>query len=119
MKPTRPFAPPHLVTDEQGKMSAARVGLWITVAESLIVVAIDVHLAIANASARVPNTVYALLGTQFTIFAMWAAGPRIAEYIGPQLGKVVSALATARTDPREPNARTDDERGAFLESEAV
>lgn len=110
----------ELLIDEQGKSSGARTGLWVTVAMALITVGVDIWLTVQHATpARIPNTVYALEGTMFTVFAAWAAGPRIAQYIGPQLGKVVSALATARQDPREPNARTDDERGAFLEPEAV
>ena len=87
-----------LVTDERGHLSSARVGLWTTVAVTLVVVGIDVVLTLHGAQARVPNTVYGVLGTMFMAFASWAAGPRIAQYLGPQIGQVASGLASASRD---------------------
>jgi hypothetical protein len=46
----------------------------------------------------------------FVAFASWAAGPRIAEYLAPQLGAVVQGLASAVRDSRLPS-KHDDERG--------
>ena len=99
----------QLVEDEKGKLSAARVGLWITVGVSLVNFGVDVYLTLIAGKARIPNTVYALEGTMFTAFAAWAAGPRIAQYIGPQIGQVASGIAAAVRDARLPS-KDDDER---------
>ncbi len=82
----------NLVTDEQAKTSAARVGLWITVAMALITVGVDIALTLYSSTTHIPNTVYALEGTMFTAFAAWAGGPRIAKYIGPQIGNVATGI---------------------------
>ncbi|MEA3244798.1 MAG: hypothetical protein U9Q74_01450 [Gemmatimonadota bacterium] len=89
----------ELIHDEKGKLSVARCGLWLTIGVALVVMAVDVHLVVSGAEARVPNTVYALLGTMFTAFAAWAGGPRIAQYLAPQVGQVASGIAAAARDP--------------------
>lgn len=101
----------QLVEDEKKKLSAARCGLWVTVVLAIATVACDVWLTFGAGKARIPNTVYSLEGTMFTAFATWAAGPRIAQYIGPQIGSVASGIASAVRDARLPSIRTDDERG--------
>ncbi|MDB4876477.1 MAG: hypothetical protein JWM41_2923 [Gemmatimonadetes bacterium] len=100
----------QLVEDEKQKLSAARVGLWITVVLALATVGVDVALTLGRAKALIPNTVYGLEGTMFTVFASWAAGPRIAQYLGPQVGQVAAGLASAVRDARLPS-KHDDERG--------
>lgn len=100
----------QLIEDEKGKLSAARIGLWITVGVSLVNFGVDVWLTLVDGKARIPNTVYALEGTMFTVFAAWAAGPRIAQYLGPQVGQIASGIAAAVRDTRLPS-KTDDERG--------
>jgi len=84
-----------LITDEQEKTSAARVGLWIAVALALLTIGVDIALTLGQGSTHIPNTVYALEGTMFMVFAAWAAGPRIAQYIGPEIGKVASGIGGA------------------------
>lgn len=93
--------------DEQGSRSSARLLLWITVAAALLLIAVDV-LTAGEAS---PHA-YTLLGGMVTTFAVWAAGPRMAQYLAPLAGKVVESLA--RTS-REPDARRDDERGDYYD----
>ena len=100
----------QLLEDEGRDLSAARCGMWVTVALVLMIVTIDTVLTIVNAPARIPNTVYGLMGTMFVSFASWAAGPRIAEYLAPQLGAAVQGLSGAARDARLPS-KTDDERG--------
>lgn len=108
-----------LVKDERGALSSARCGLWVTVVLALVTVSIDVWLTVHGAKVSIPNTAYALEGTMFTVFASWAAGPRIAQYIGPQIGQVASGIASAVRSNREPDARKDDERGEHIEREEV
>ncbi len=100
----------QLIEDERRKLSASRVGLWSTMALALITIAVDVYVVLSGGKVFVPNTVYALEGTMFTAFAAWAAGPRIAQYLGPQVGAIASGIASAVRDARLPS-RNDDERG--------
>lgn len=99
----------QLVKDERGCVSSARVGLWVVaVPLTLCAVVIDIGLTVIDAPARIPNTVYGLLGTMFLCFAGWAAGPRFAAQWG-KAGEVAGALASAVRDRRLPS-RHDDER---------
>lgn len=88
----------QLVTDETRKTSSARLGLWITVGMALITVGVDIALTLGSSASHIPNTVYALEGTMFTVFAAWAAGPRIAQYIGPQLGAIAQGIGQSSGD---------------------
>lgn len=40
--------------------------------------------------------VLSLLGSALLGFMAWAAGPRMAQYIGPQIGSVASGIASAK-----------------------
>jgi len=98
-----------LVKDEKGALSSARCGLWVTVALALATVAVDVWLTFHAAKAFIPNAVYALEGTMFTVFASWAAGPRIAQYIGPVIGQVAQGIgASSRAKPPFPGMDQDE-----------
>ena len=108
-----------LVKDERGALSSARCGLWVTVALALLTVGVDVWLTLHGSKVSIPNPAYALEGTMFTVFATWAGGPRIAQYIGPQIGQVASGIGSALRSNREPDARKDDERGEHTEREDV
>ncbi len=98
----------QLFEDESGSLSSARAGLWTTLALSIATIAVDVSLTMQGRHA-IPNAVYALESTMFMAFATWAAGPRIAKYIGPQIGQVAQGVASAARDLRLPS-REDDER---------
>jgi len=52
---------------------------------------------------EVPNAAYALLGTIFTGLLAWTAGPRIAQYLGPQIGAVAKGIGDAVKQPRRPD----------------
>lgn len=74
----------ELVQDERHQLSTARVLLWIWSAFSLGLIAL--HWA------TVPNAVLAFLSGIEVALITWAAGARIAQYIGPQISGVASAV---------------------------
>lgn len=95
----------QLFEDEKDNISAARCGMWLTIVLAVATIVVD----ILRATNHVPNTVYGLEATMFMSFCSWAAGPRIAQYLAPQIGNAVSGLAAAVRDVRLPS-KTDDER---------
>tara|TARA_R110000824_G_scaffold216271_1_gene402883 strand:+ start:5052 stop:5369 length:318 start_codon:yes stop_codon:yes gene_type:complete len=102
----------QILADEKGNPSAARVLLTATLAFTAAIIVADSLLW-----AEVPNAAYALLGTIFSGLLMWTAGPRIAQYLGPQIGAVASGIGASLTrEPRRPKlldsdpAFRDDER---------
>jgi hypothetical protein len=40
----------------------------------------------------------------------WAAGPRVAQYLGPQIGAVASSIAQAVKRPQQPDLLDNDPR---------
>ena len=94
----------ELLADEKGKLSAARVLLVATLAFTAVIIVADSLLW-----ATVPNAAYALLGTIFTGLLAWTAGPRIAQYLLPQIGALTSGIAAALTrEPRRPKLLDND-----------
>ncbi len=88
----------EILADEKGKLSAARVLLTASLAFTGVLIIFDAILW-----ATVPNAAYALLGTIFTGLLGWTAGPRIAQYFGPQLGSIASGIGASLTrEPRRP-----------------
>jgi hypothetical protein len=88
----------QILSDERGKLSAARVFLVSSLLFTAAVIVADALLW-----ATVPNAVYALLGTIFTGLLAWAAGPRIAQYIMPQIGAIAQGIGAASVrEPRRP-----------------
>lgn len=90
-----------LLRDEQGSWSSARCSFWISLLVTLALIVVD-----ALTGASVPNAAYSLLGTIVVATASWAAGPRIAQYLAPQLGAIAKGIG----DSRIPDIRKDDER---------
>ena len=103
----------EILADEKGNPSAARVLLVASLTFTAVIITVDSLLW-----ATVPNAAYALLGTIFTGLLAWTAGPRIAQYLGPQIGAVASGIGASLTrEPRSPKLlasdpafREDDER---------
>ena len=103
----------QILSDEKGNPSAARVLLVASLAFTAVIITVDSLLW-----ADVPNAAYALLGTIFTGLLAWTAGPRIAQYFGPQIGAIASGIGASLTrEPRRPELldndpafREDDER---------
>lgn len=93
-----------LLRDEQHGVSTARVGFWAWSVFTMSIVASVVWF-----DAKEPSqAVWTLIGGIIMALITWAAGPRIAQYIGPQIGNVARAISTAR-DKREPS-KFDDHR---------
>lgn len=93
--------------DEQGDWSLARAAFVVVVLFVGGLIAADTF-----GPWDVPDTAYVLLGTLVTGLLAWAAGPRIARYVGPQIGGVASGIAAAgKRLAGTDNRFTDDERG--------
>lgn len=74
----------ELIQDERGRLSSARVLLWVWSLFSLILIAFTWR--------ELPNPVLAFLsGVEIALIA-WAGGARIAQYLGPQVGATASAV---------------------------
>ena len=89
----------QILSDERGKPSAARVLLVGEMLYTGILILFDIVLW-----GDVSNAVYALLGTVFTGLLAWSAGPRIAQYLLPQIGAVAQGIgASIVKHPRQPD----------------
>ena len=98
------FSIKEILKDERGSLSAARIFLFVSLAFTAAIIVADSLLW-----ATVPNAAYALLGTIFTGLLAWTAGPRIAQYFGPQIGAVASGIAAALVrEPRRPELLDND-----------
>jgi hypothetical protein len=88
--------------DERGTPSAARVFLATTMAFSALIIVLDSIIW------DVPEPAYVLLGSLGVGLLAWTAGPRMAAYIGPQIGAVASGIAQAIKDPKRPDLLDND-----------
>ena len=79
----------RLFADEKGNLSSARVLLWLVILYLFRV--IEGHLT----GIPVDSAVWAILTTTILAFTSWAAGPRLAAYLVPQIGGVASSLGQA------------------------
>ena len=96
----------QLLSDEKGKVSAARTLLLGSLLFTGALILFDAVLW-----GNVSNAIYALLGTIFTGLLAWAAGPRIAQYLLPQIGAVAQGIGASLTkDPRRPDLLDNDSR---------
>ena len=94
----------EILRDERGSLSAARIFLFVSLVFTAVIIVADSLLW-----ATVPNAAYALLGTVFTGLLAWTAGPRIAQYLGPQIGAVASGIGAALVrEPRRPDLLDND-----------
>ncbi len=100
----------QLIEDEKKKLSVARIGVWLTLILAFATIIFDVYTAVIVGHSIVPNVAYSLETTMFMAFVSWAAGPRIAQYIGPQIGSAAQAVAQAKRDALLPSMH-DDETG--------
>lgn len=83
--------------DERGNRSSARLSWWITLLFTLLMITIDTFSKI-----DLPAPAYAFLTTVVMFCGGWCAGPRIMQYVAPQISsaaKVVAEAATHRHDP--------------------
>jgi hypothetical protein len=86
-----------IITDEQGNMSAARVFLACTLLFTAIIIVLD------SVAWDVPGAAYTLLGSLGVGLLAWAGGPRVAQYVAPQIGAVASGIAKSIKEPRWPD----------------
>ena len=100
------FSVKEILKDERGSLSAARTFLFASLVFAAAIIVADSLLW-----ATVPNAAYALMGTLGTGLLAWAAGPRIAQYILPQIGAVASGIGAALVrEPRRPDLLDNDPR---------
>lgn len=91
----------QLLEDERGHLSTARTLLWVW---SLFTLAL-----IAFAWRELPNGVLSLLSGVEVALVAWAAGARIAQYLGPQVGATASAVGQSLREAVQ--KRRDPEQG--------
>ena len=94
----------EILTDERGNLSAARTLLSIFLAFTGALIVLD------SVAWDVPDAAYVLLGSIGVGLLAWAAGPRVAQYLGPQMGAVASGIAQAIKRPRQPELLDNDPR---------
>ena len=94
----------EILRDERGSLSTARIFLFVSLVFTAGIIVADSLLW-----ATVPNAAYALMGTIFTGLLAWTAGPRIAQYFGPQIGADASGIGASLTrEPRRPDLLDND-----------
>lgn len=92
--------------DERGSRSTARALLWIW---SLFAAGIFAAAFLTHRLGEFAQAEYAFLTAPLGILATGAFGPRVAQYLAPQLTGILSSLGQAKRDARLPS-RLDDER---------
>jgi len=91
----------QLVQDERGQLSTARALLWVWSLFTMAVVALWWQ--------TVPNGVLSLLSAVEVALIAWAAGPRIAQYLAPQVGAAAAAVGQSVREAVQ--KRRDPEHG--------
>ena len=86
-----------ILKDERGSLSAARVFLLSSLIFTAALIVLDSTIW------TVSESVYTLLGSLDIGLLAWAGGPRVAQYLGPQVGAVASGIAQAVKSPRRPD----------------
>jgi len=94
----------EIVKDERGSLSAARVFLAISLVFTGVIIVLD------STVWEVPESVYSLLGGLAIGLVAWAGGPRVAQYLGPQVAGVASGIAQAIRGPQRPDLLDNDPR---------
>ena len=87
----------EMLTDERGTLSAARTFLFGSLVFTGTIIVLDSLLL------GVPEIAYTLLGSLNVGLLAWAGGPRVAQYLAPQMGAVASGIAKAVKRPRRPS----------------
>jgi hypothetical protein len=86
----------EILKDERGSFSAARTFLFGALVFTGVIIVLD-SMVLA-----VPEIAYTLLGSLGVGLVAWAGGPRVAQYLAPQVGAVASGIARAVRDPERP-----------------
>jgi hypothetical protein len=93
-----------LLRDERGARSSMRVLLFVVVVPVMVLMT-----AAELLGHQLQSTVWTVWSSMAGMLIVGSFGPRIAQYIGPQLGAVAGAVGQAKRDPRLPS-KYDDER---------
>ena len=94
----------EILTDERGSLSSARTFLLASLVFSGMLIVLDSTIW------EVPEVIYTLLGRLDIGLLAWAAGPRVAQYLGPQVAGVASGIAKAISLPERPKLLDNDAR---------
>jgi hypothetical protein len=89
------------LADETGKPSLSRVLCSLALGFTGAVIVADL------AGTAVGEAIYVILTSLNLALIGWAAGPRIAQYLLPQLGAATSAVATAIVKRRDKASGTE------------
>jgi hypothetical protein len=92
----------EILTDERGTLSAARVLLTASMVFIAVIIVLDSTIW------DVPEPAYVLLGSWGIGLLAWAGGPRVAQYLAPQVGAVASGIAQAAKRLRRPELLDND-----------
>jgi CHASE2 domain-containing sensor protein len=91
---TPPSDSAGILDDEQGNRSMARVSLVWALLFAAAMMVTDAVLTWQH-KPNLPNALYTLLSSVVLALIGWAAGPRVFQYLGPQLSGAGSAIASA------------------------
>ena len=92
----------EILTDERCSLSAARVLLTASMVFIAVIIVLD------STFWDVPEPAYVLLGSWGIGLLAWAGGPRMAQYLAPQVGAVASGIAQAAKRLRRPDMLDND-----------
>jgi len=93
----------EILRDERGTPSAARTFLFGSLVFTGTLIVLDSTIW------DVPEPAYVLLGSLVVGLLAWAGGPRVAQYLGPQVGAVALGIAKAvKSSPRRPSLLDND-----------
>lgn len=92
-----------LLHDEQGSKSAMRCSLFFFVFPMLVA------MTVVEVWHPFQPTVWTVWSSIAGMLIVGCFGPRVAQYLAPPLGAMMSAIGQAKRDPRLPS-RLDDER---------
>ena len=96
-----------MLSDEKGSLSAARTFLCASLIFTAVLIVLD------STVWEVPGAAYTLLGSLGVGLLAWAGGPRVSQYLAPQVGAVASGIAKSIKEPKRP-ALLDNSAG-FVE----
>jgi|TARA_R110000851_G_scaffold157952_7_gene300823 hypothetical protein len=91
------FSVKQILADERGSPSAARTFLFGSLVFTGTIIVLDSIIL------AVPEIAYTLLGSLNVGLLAWAGGPRVAQYLAPQIGAVASGIAQAVKSPKRPD----------------
>ena len=87
----------EMLSDERGNLSAARTFLCASHIFTGALIVFD------STVWEVPGAAYTLLGSLVVGLVAWAGGPRVSQYLAPQVGAVASGIAKSIKEPRRPD----------------